>query len=153
VKGRRLIAGILAAVVASTACSFIEPEVGDRQGACVDADSDPAHDVSFKDQIRPIMRGPPVGTRACTDCHRPGYPGYDQTGLDLTTLGLLRAGGSRSHGTIVVPESPCSSVLVQKLLGTFQGTRMPMGGPYWTTAQIQLVKDWIAEGAKGADDE
>ena len=42
---------------------------------------------------------------------------------------------------------------MQKLKGTYGGARMPKGGPYWTAEQIQLMIDWIAEGAIGADDE
>ena len=28
---------------------------------------------------------------------------------------------------------------------------MPKGGPYWSPEQIQLMMDWIAEGAQGMD--
>ena len=33
-----------------------------------------------------------------------------------------------------------------------EGARMPRGGPFWSDAEIQLMIDWIAEGAPGADE-
>ena len=30
---------------------------------------------------------------------------------------------------------------------------MPKNGPYWTAEQIQLMVDWIAEGALGANED
>jgi hypothetical protein len=102
------------------------------------------------------MKGPPVGPKPCSDCHVPGkgsQEGFDQTGLDVATLALLRQGGRNSRGVTIVPGSPCRSVMVQKLRGTFTGAQMPKGGPYWSPEQVQLLMDWIAEGAIGADDE
>lgn len=138
------------------ACSAIEPEVGARLVACVDADSDPNTTVSFKDKIRPLMDGVIPGPAPCANCHyhsRGLMGGLQTTGLDLETLGLLRKGGFRTAGNIVVPGRPCESAIVQKLNGTFAGARMPKDGPYWTPEQVQLVIDWIAEGAQGADNE
>jgi hypothetical protein len=44
---------------------------------------------------------------------------------------------------------------VQKLVGDyFEGLPMPKDGPpYWSQDEIQLVIDWIAEGANGGDSE
>jgi hypothetical protein len=147
---------VVVAVSPVSACTVIEPEVGDRLAQCVDADSDPAHAVVFKDQIRPIINGLVPGPQPCSNCHFPNtgsHAGIDAVHLDLSSLGALRKGGINTASTILVPGKPCSSALVQKLRGTFPGPRMPKGGPYWTPEQIQLVMDWIFEGAKGADDE
>jgi hypothetical protein len=65
----------------------------------------------------------------------------------------VRKGGRNTFDDIIVPGKPCESALVQKLKGTYGGARMPKGGPYWTAEQLQLMIDWIAEGAIGADDE
>jgi hypothetical protein len=129
-------------------CSSVQPEVGDRLEACVDADSNPAKDVDFKTEIRPII------DEYCARCHvygRGSEEGYRAVHFDQGTLGTLKKGGTNTAANIIVPGKPCSSALVKKLQGTFGDARMPKGGPYWTEAQIQLVIDWIAEGAQGAD--
>jgi hypothetical protein len=144
------------AVALTPACTVIEPEVGDVLPPCVDADSNPNVSVSFHNQIRPIMTGIPNGPKPCANCHY--HSGGTQLGieavhLDLETLGSLRNGGINTANDILVAGKPCSSALVKKLRGTYDGARMPMGGPYWSLDQIQLVQDWIAEGAKGLDNE
>jgi hypothetical protein len=146
----------LVALAVAPACAVIEPEVGEPLTACVDADSNPAVKVVFKDQIRPIMAGKVPGPTPCAMCHSPlggTMEGLNATGFDVHTLGDLRKGGRNTFDDIVVPGKPCASAIVQKLKGTYGGARMPKGGPYWTAEQIQLMIDWIAEGAIGADDE
>ena len=71
-------------------------------------------------------------------------------GLDLTSYATLREGGVVSETDIVVPGRPCDSVLVQKISGSPPfGARMPLGGPpYLSEDEQQLVRDWIAEGAR-----
>ena len=145
----------LVSIVLGSACGSIEPEVGERLTACVDADSNPVK-VSFKDQIRPIMAGKVPGPKPCGTCHSPAggtMEGFIATGFDVRTLGSVRKGGRNTFDDIIVPGQPCKSAIVQKLKGTYGGARMPKGGPYWTDEQIQLMIDWIAEGATGADDE
>lgn len=77
------------------------------------------------------------------------------TGLDMDTLGSLRKGGKDTGGgSIAIAGKPCESAIVQKIRGTFSlGVRMPKGGPYLAPEQIQLIEDWIFEGAKGDDSE
>lgn len=145
-------AAVVLAVVLSPACTLIEPEVGDRLGPCVDADSNPNATVNFKAQIRPLMAGG-HGARPCADCHVEGkntHEGYDETGFDVSP-GKLFKGGRRTGADIVVKGSPCKSGIVRKLRGTFDGARMPKGGPYWPAEDIQLMMDWIAEGAPGLE--
>ena len=81
--------------------------------------------------------------------------GTDLGGLDFTTLKSLREGGGTSGRNIIIPGKPDDSALVQKLRGTYAyGTRMPKNGPpFWSDADMKVVSDWIAEGARGADDE
>ena len=155
---------LLPALALSFACSSFDPQASDAPPpalACVDADSDPAHDVSFARQIRPKIdwrldnaRGP-----GCSECHYPTgdiHEGIVVGELDLSTLGKLREGGIMSGRDIVIPGHPCESAIVRKLLGIYQPapTRMPRSAPrYWTAKETQLVIDWIAEGARGADSE
>jgi hypothetical protein len=143
-------------ITLAPACSVIEPEVGEPLTACVDADSNPAVKVVFKDSIRPIMGGKVPGPPPCGMCHSPAggtMEGFIATGFDVRTLASVRKGGRNTFDDIIVPGKPCESAIVQKLKGTYGGARMPKGGPYWTAEQIQLMIDWIAEGATGADDE
>lgn len=138
------------------ACSAVQPEVGERLPTCVDADSNPAVNVVFKEQLRPLMSGTLPGPTPCANCHyhsRGSRAAIDATGLDLETLASLRKGGRRTAADIVIPGQPCKSAIVHKLRGTYGDARMPKDGPYWSTERIQLMIDWIAEGATGADDE
>lgn len=50
----------------------------------------------------------------------------------------------------VLPGEPNSSYIVLKLEGDprIVSERMPYGGPYLSAAEIQMVRDWIAAGAK-----
>ncbi len=119
------------------------PDVGPLAPAqtCND-DKDPLRDVSFRDDVAPIFRA------ACDGCHTPGGDGFDRSGLDLRTYGSLRAGGTRSVGTIVVDGEPCASVLWQKIGSAPPfGDRMPKDDPPLGDAEIDLIHDWIAEGA------
>jgi len=153
-------ATLIVTTATALSCAFVEPLAGEPLEQCVDADSDPATSVSFHRDIRPIMNRPRFGDPAgpgCRECHystEPSHAGTDLSGLDLATLGALRRGGATSGAKIVVAGKPCSSVIVQKLLGTYNGFQMPKDSSrHWTAAEVQLVIDWIAEGAVGGDSE
>lgn len=146
---------LLALVSLGTSCEAIDPETGPLRPQCKDADSNPAVAVDFARDIRPLINNKVPGTHGCLFCHDPNNQsreGFLAKGLDLTKLQTIRK-GDREHTDIVVPGKPCESVVVQKLQGTFpQGARMPKNGPYWADDKIQLMIDWIAEGAQGADE-
>jgi hypothetical protein len=131
------------------ACGRLTPDVGPPlAGDCEDTDGNPAVHVSFATQIRPILSRPMAGC----GCHVPSGasagPATQITGLDLSSLSSLRAGGHNTGNRIVIPLQPCESLLYQKVdeAPPF-GSRMPLGGPYLTEEQIDLIHDWIAEGA------
>ena len=86
----------------------------------------------------------------CDDCHTSDGLGLRQSGLDLRSYTTLRTGGGRSGASIVIDRDPCASILVQKIEpGPPFGRRMPYNGPpYLSTTDIQLVRDWISEGAR-----
>jgi len=146
--------------VALGGCDLLDPQTGPAHVACSDTDSNPEAAVSFVDQIRPLMdrsSADPTG-HGCITCHYSNQAVHsclDVTGLDLATLGALRLGGVTTGANIVIPGKPCESALVQKLQGDyFVGLQMPKDGPpYWSADEIQLVIDWIAEGANGGDSE
>ena len=128
---------------------LIEPDVGPPAHAtCSDTDSDPDHDVSFAHDVSGLL-----DEYHCRDCHTPGgiTPiGLEVGGLDLSSYDTLRVGGTRSGAAIIVPAMPCGSVLRQKVsAGPPFGARMPLNGPTYLDEQdLQLLSDWIAEGAR-----
>jgi Planctomycete cytochrome C len=141
-----LVAALSGAVVA--ACVDLEPDVGDpARPICDDVDSDPDIDVSFRDDL---VAG--LFARSCRECHTSGgaYPiGVRVSGFSLGSYSALRSGGDESGTDIVVPGMPCASILMQKVSEAPPfGARMPLDGPPFLTAdQVQLIADWIAEGA------
>ncbi len=143
------VVGLLAAACVEVVPGFdptVGPVVAER---CVDADSDPSVDVSFARDLRPIIErtdGPGCG------CHLPSRPnpiGVQESGLDLSSLAGLRAGGARSGASIVVPGRPCASILYLKTGDAPPvGSRMPFDAPpFLSAADRQKIADWIAEGA------
>lgn len=149
-----LVAALVAALATAAGCSLV-PDVGprlagdaadasdDAAGSCDNTDSRPSgQPVSFINDIQPLISR---GMGGC-GCHLNGTkPG----GLDLSSLSTLRMGGFNSGPQIIVAGDPCSSILYQKLSDTPPfGSRMPRSGPpFWTTEELQLLHDWIAEGA------
>jgi hypothetical protein len=142
---------VVAAGLAQACIAEIEPEVGPlRAGTCKSHDSDPDHDVSFKEDVL-ILFQRPAGQAGCA-CHQPSNrrtSGIDATGLSLESFKTLIRGGNASHDTIVVAGDPCASLIVQKVSSAPpSGSRMPSDGPpYLSPPEIALLSDWIAEGA------
>jgi hypothetical protein len=95
------------------------------------------------------------GRLACINCH---------TDQGRTPAGGLLLLDGRSHSslvniasrfkagaTLVIPGDPDNSYLVHKLEGQsdITGSRMPRGtGPYLTQGQMEIIRRWIALGAK-----
>jgi hypothetical protein len=129
-------------------CTNLQPDVGPPlRAVCTGVDSDPAHDVSFSADIAPLFT-----EYHCPKCHTPGGEtpiGFVVGGLDLTSYDTLRAGGVRSGLNVIVDGKPCDSVILQKLgEGPPFGSRMPLNGPPYLEAEdLQLISDWIVEGA------
>jgi Planctomycete cytochrome C len=147
-----LVCVLCLAGVAAGCVSDIEPEIGPlRAGVCKPEDSDPDHDVSFKQQIQLDLFARAPGQAGC-GCHMSGSRrtgGIDATGLVLDSYATLMRGGTNSHDTIVVPGNPCASLVVQKVSSAPpSGARMPSDGPpYLSPPEIDLLSDWITEGA------
>jgi len=63
---------------------------------------------------------------------------------------LINVASPRDPNLIrVVPGDPDASFLIQKLQGAdgLLGDRMPDGGPYLTTATVNVIRQWILDGA------
>lgn len=88
--------------------------------------------VSFANDILPIIES------RCIGCH-----GGDRTeeGLDLKTHASLMTGSD--NGTVVTPGDAANSLLVEMVATQ----KMPKRGPKLTPPQVQLITDWVNQGA------
>ena len=72
------------------------------------------------------------------------------SGLRATYNALVNVDSLEATGLKrVLPGNPANSYLVRKLEGTagIVGERMPFGGPYLSSTEINQVRDWIQAGA------
>jgi len=147
---RAALAGALATALAAAGGCSLEPDVGPRlAGTCDDTDGHTGKPVSFLGDIHPLI----VRQMGGCGCHLPtpngNGTGTQLSGLNLSSLSTLRMGGFHTGAQIIVAGKPCSSIMYQKLSDAPPfGSRMPLNGPpFWTTDELQLLHDWIAEGA------
>jgi hypothetical protein len=103
--------------------------------------------VSFSTQIQPIL----TSSCAVSGCHVSGG-----SAPFLLTPGVSRAQLVGQNATVgpcqgqprVQQGVPANSVLIKRLEGSSCGNRMPLGGSSLPAASIQLMKDWIEQGAQ-----
>ena len=92
-----------------------------------------------------------VFTPICTACHT-GAAAPQGLRLDASSSYDLLVGiaSSEAPSTLrVKPGDPDHSYLVQKLEGNASvGARMPFGGPYLSQATIDVIRQWITDGAQ-----
>jgi hypothetical protein len=90
-----------------------------------------------------------VFTPRCTSCHA-GGAAPEGLRLDAGSSYDLLVGvpSVQQPSTLrVAPGEPDASYLVRKLEGA-AGTRMPLGGPYLDQATIDVIRQWITDGAQ-----
>ncbi len=130
----------------------------DRPGDDDGTDDEPNQDgevVTFVADIQPILNA------RCINCHAPG--GFAQmVGIpwdyreDTAYEDLVnRISSQDANFTVVVPGDPDSSLMFLKVSSESPpvGSMMPLGGPPLTDGEVQLIRDWIEQGAvKGGDD-
>ncbi|HVY25200.1 MAG TPA: hypothetical protein VHB79_01560 [Polyangiaceae bacterium] len=104
--------------------------------------------VSFKNDVAPILSG----TCTSAGCHA-GMKPKENLSLEtaksfgeLVNVATSECSGSRK---LVVPGSPGTSYLMQKLLGVdiCTGTQMPKAGSSLPQKQLDLISGWICAGA------
>ncbi|HEX9653826.1 MAG TPA: hypothetical protein VGA99_08950 [bacterium] len=88
---------------------------------------------------------------AVPGCHVPnglGLMSLRNTNESFTNL-VSRPSAQRSNLFRVQPGNANNSYIIQKLAGAsgIMGTRMPQGGPYLSSDQINLIRQWIDDGA------
>jgi mono/diheme cytochrome c family protein len=92
--------------------------------------------VSFQNQVKPIFQ-----RYGCASCH--GGSG----GLFVQSVAQLLQGGA--DGPAIVQGKADNSLIIKKLSSAPPfGDRMPQGGPYLPDSTVQVIKDWINQGAK-----
>ena len=102
-------------------------------GSVVSAEDEPPAPVSFRAQVAPIF------LRKCAGCHG----AVDSQGdFQLHTFKLAMADG------YITPGDPDDSHLLSLLLEEDPEVRMPKDGDPLPGESIELVRRWIAEGAK-----
>lgn len=93
--------------------------------------------VSFSNDVRPIFANPGIG---CLGCHGGTNNLFVGTQADLLRGGL--------HGPALIPGNSAASLLVQKVGSSPPfGARMPFGPTPLPDSTIQVIKDWIDQGA------
>jgi hypothetical protein len=88
--------------------------------------------VSFANDVLPIIQS------RCVNCH--GGNEIEE-GLMLTSHADIMAGSD--NGAVVVPGDAVNSLLVE-LVAT---QKMPKRGPKLTPPQVQVITDWVNQGA------
>lgn len=88
--------------------------------------------VSFATDILPIFES------RCVNCH-----GGRETEEGLSLLGHAELLTGSEDGAVIIPGDAANSLLVQLVT---EG-KMPKRGPKLTPDQIQLLSDWINQGA------
>jgi mono/diheme cytochrome c family protein len=88
--------------------------------------------VSFSQEVMPILDS------RCVNCH-----GGDrmEEGLNLKTYTDILSGSK--NGAVVVPGDASNSLLAELIANQ----KMPKRGPKLTPPQVQLIVDWINQGA------
>jgi len=91
----------------------------------------------------------------CSGCHSGPTSSTLPSGMSLTSAANSYAAlvnvASLEQGGLdrVEPGDPDASYLIRKLEGGpgISGSRMPQGGPYLSQATIDMIRQWIADGA------
>ena len=127
----------LMAVLAFAAAAFGMASAGAAQEAKTSEGKSAADaPVSYYKQVWPLIQ------RHCQGCHQPARADAD---FVITSVAECRAGGK--SGAALVPGKPDESLLVQYLEGEKE-PRMPKGKDPLSPEQIELFRQWIAQGAK-----
>src|SRR5262245_48619855 len=115
--------------LAAAALLLIAPALTRGQGT-------PEAALTYEQHVRPIFKA------LCFQCH--GEEEHPKAGLDLRLVRRMTAGGK--GGPAVVPGKPGESPLWDRV----EADEMPKGEKKLTAGQKEVVRRWIAEGARTA---
>ncbi len=133
-----LLLGSVAVAAANDKDAKAKPKTKKAPGTAVATAAGPK--VSFDKQVRPIFQA------QCQGCHQPAKAGG---GYVMTAFDRLVKGGD-SDQPAIVPGKPGESFLIDQITPDGGQAEMPQGKPPLSTAEIELIGRWIAQGA--ADD-
>lgn len=98
-------------------------------------------EVSYKADVQPILK------QYCLECHTEGGKGTEKSGLDMTSYESLMKG--TKFGSIIKPGDSLSSVMIMLVEGRADPSiKMPHGKESIPKEKIDLLKKWVAQGAK-----
>jgi hypothetical protein len=98
-----------------------------------------ADGLTFERDVRPLLKA------HCFHCH--GEMGQKEAGLDLRLRRWVVQGGD--SGTAVEAGQPDASLLLQRITDG----EMPPGDASLSPTEIDVIRDWIAQGARTAREE
>jgi hypothetical protein len=104
--------------------------------------------VSFSKDVQPIFGS------SCAICHQGSTPpGGLSLELGSAYTNLVNVKSTESALMRVAPGSPDKSYIINKLMGTQaqaggSGAQMPFGASPLSQSQINLIQQWISQGAK-----
>ncbi len=93
--------------------------------------------VSYYTQVRPVLQA------QCQGCHQPAKSSGAYVMTDFARL----VSGGESGDAAVVPGTPDESYLISLITPVDGSAEMPKGKPPLSTDEIELVRQWIAQGA------
>jgi hypothetical protein len=103
-------------------------------------------EVSFSNQIQPIFENHSYG---CTNCHGGTAGLFLARGQSYANLVNVQAQAGLCVGRKrVQPGDASSSVLFLRVSGFSCGDRMPQGGNPISLVDVNLIRDWINQGAQ-----
>ena len=98
-------------------------------------------EVSYKADVQPILQS------YCVECHTENGKGAEKSGLLLTSYENVMKG--TRFGSIVKPGDALSSTLLMLVEGRADPSiQMPHGKAAMPTEKIEVLKQWVAQGAK-----
>ena len=98
-------------------------------------------EISYRADVQPILK------QYCLECHADGGDGYAKSGLLMTSHESLMKG--TKYGAIVKPGDGLGSVLIQLVEGRADPSiKMPHGKAALPKEQIEVLKQWVVQGAK-----
>ncbi len=103
-----------------------------------DADKPAGDAVSYYHQVRPIFQA------HCQGCHQPAKASGSYV---MTAFDKLLAKGE-SGNPAIVPGDPDKSYLVEQITPVDGKAEMPKDKPALAAADVNLIRKWIAQGAK-----
>ena len=141
----------------SASTTWISPELGvDSLGFTLQVSVADGHNPPAVRQVTVTVSTPSYASDIRAIWNSECMPCHDATQakgqLDLTAaanVALVNVAmvASCSDGTRVVPNLPDSSGLMDKLLGTSCGTRMPEGAASLSAGELVMIRSWILRGA------